>query len=153
MLPANYRGLYINLDRSTDRRARLEANLADLGIFDRYVRFGAVEGASLPAPLGTLTPGEAGCFASHLEVLNRHRGVHEPLHILEDDVILAPQFDASIRRLLSQGVLDRSDLVFTETFVRPDPWSLRAYKAFYDANVELPCGGGHASVRNSRCST
>ena len=44
---ASYVGAFINLDRSPQRRAEMEGQLAELGIADRYVRFPAIDGSKL----------------------------------------------------------------------------------------------------------
>jgi len=66
--------IYINLDRRTDRRAELEAELEQMGI--EAERFPAIE----------REPGGIGCTASHIAVLKlaRERG-YEEVMILEDD--------------------------------------------------------------------
>jgi len=71
--PAPYHGLYINLDRSVERRERMEAQLADLGLAGRYVRFPAIDGASLGSGTGTLKAGERGAFHSHVQALEDAR--------------------------------------------------------------------------------
>ena len=43
-------GFYINLDRATDRRKEMEAQLAKFGLADRYQRFSASDGNSLNFP-------------------------------------------------------------------------------------------------------
>ena len=61
-----FRGIYINLDRSTDRRRNVERQLARLDLADAYVRLPAVDGRKLK-PVGVLNPGIVGCFRSHVE--------------------------------------------------------------------------------------
>jgi hypothetical protein len=42
-----YRGIYINLDRSTERRRRMERQLDGFGLGQRYARFTAVDGLEI----------------------------------------------------------------------------------------------------------
>ena len=59
-----YTGIYINLDRSTERRAVMEDQLTRLGLQDRYARFSAVDGNQLGLRT-SLTDSQIGCFTSH----------------------------------------------------------------------------------------
>jgi hypothetical protein len=43
-----YHGLYINLDRSPERRRNMEDQLAACGLSDIYARFPAVDGKTVP---------------------------------------------------------------------------------------------------------
>src|SRR5271157_102699 len=84
-----YVGYYINLDRSPDRRAVMDAQLAQLGLTDHYRRFAAVDGNPQGLASPTLTVSELGCFASHQQLLQRHADGAEHLHLIEDDIVLA----------------------------------------------------------------
>jgi glycosyl transferase, family 25 len=97
---------YINRDIDTERRRRIDAQLSAL--FIRYTRVAAVNGRELPSdlkrffPFDTrLTPGELGCYASHLKVarLVLQRDLPCAL-VLEDDALLAPDFDARLDELV-----------------------------------------------------
>jgi glycosyl transferase, family 25 len=91
---------FINLDRSPDRRAFMEQQFARLGMHAERVT--GLDGAcgKLPAWLAAqfptasqLTPGEVGCYASHLATLSKIAAAkHEAAIVLEDDATLSPDF-------------------------------------------------------------
>jgi glycosyl transferase family 25 len=110
----------INLERSTDRRQHVEAELAKVGLDYEIVR--AVDGRQLDvsgpqvarpgdpgqrcSPLWATTwslPGVAACSLSHLLVCERilASGAEEAL-VLEDDVTLAPDLATMTETLPSQ---------------------------------------------------
>ncbi len=67
--------IYINLDRRTDRRAEMEAELAKMGL--KATRFSAIENK---------IKGMIGCIQSHLEVIKLAKSQSWPnILILEDD--------------------------------------------------------------------
>lgn len=98
-------GTYINLDRSRDRRAAMERTIADAQPPYPIERFAAVEGASRTDVPAGLTPGEYGCWLSHLEVLERSLERDEHLHVMEDDIVLS-KATALLPDLL--GLLERN---------------------------------------------
>jgi glycosyl transferase family 25 len=95
---APLRVFLINLDRSPERLAFMQAQFDRLGI--TVERIAAVDGASVPAWLRDefggahqLTPGEVGCYASHLLVAQRVVAEGLPFAIvLEDDATLDDAF-------------------------------------------------------------
>lgn len=105
-------GRYINLDRSTARRAAVEAQFERLGLKDRYTRFAAVDGAARPAVEG-LKPGEVGCFLSHYGVLCEHAGDGRHVHVVEDDVVFGPQ-TATIIDMVADQALTAVDVLYTD---------------------------------------
>lgn len=115
-----YTGFFINLDSCPSRRQRLEGELAALGVVQRYARFAAVPGASMPQRHETtLSAGQVGCWLSHLAVWREalQAGLH--LHILEDDAALSPL----LFQVLEQMQLDAAewDLLFTDVYFHPPP--------------------------------
>lgn len=99
----------INLDRSTDRRAAIEADAERAGL--RLIRVPAVDGKAVPiAERGLLDEpgfrrlhgkrpldGEFGCYASHLSALDLFlRSEADAALILEDDVRFKPGFTAAL---------------------------------------------------------
>ncbi len=113
-----WRGHYINLDRSPERRASIESQLAAAGLSDGYRRIAAVDGSLGKRPLGVL-PGEWGCLQSHLMALSQPAEARF-VHVLEDDAILSRDFTRSMGALIGSGKLSRFDLVFTD--VAPTDW-------------------------------
>ncbi|MCX6919771.1 MAG: glycosyltransferase family 25 protein [Verrucomicrobia bacterium] len=106
--------LLINLDGSAERLKKASSQLAAAGI--SFERLPAVDGRLLPesersriAPwdrkafFKPLSPGEIGCYLSHLAALERivKEGWPRAL-VLEDDFILTPEFPARLREMLEQ---------------------------------------------------
>lgn len=99
MIPA----FFINLDQHTDRRQFIESQLAAARI--RAERIPGIDGNNLPAAFlpyfqhGLLSPGEIGCYASHLRAWRTivERDLPHAL-VLEDDV----QIDKDANQLLSE---------------------------------------------------
>lgn len=96
----------INLDRDVERLERMRAQLEPLGL--DWTRVPGVLGEDLPDRLrpafqidgrraGALSPGEIGCYASHLVVLERIAASNAPGLVLEDDLNLP----ADLPRLLA----------------------------------------------------
>src|ERR1019366_1493546 len=109
-------GRYINLDASTERRAAMEAQFAQVGLAGRYARFAAVDGRTLDGTRSRLSPGELGCFMSHYRCLVESAVPDHHVHILEDDVVLAPQIAGLLGRIV-EDALPACDLLFTDVFV------------------------------------
>jgi glycosyl transferase family 25 len=100
--------LLINLARSTDRRAFMEARLRQLGIdYEIFPGVDAVDG--LPEGLdqyaadrctrrfgAPLLPGEVGCYASHYRAWTECLHRNAPLAVLEDDVKLSSAFPEAL---------------------------------------------------------
>jgi GR25 family glycosyltransferase involved in LPS biosynthesis len=124
-----YRGYFINLDRSEDRRRDVETQLQALRLAQFYERFPAVDGRSLDpgAFKGRRVAGEAGCFLSHLRVLEAGRRDGTHLHVIEDDVILGQSIAQTLASVVDRGLLDRYDLVYTDTLVPFKPGLIRQY--------------------------
>ena len=132
MSAPTYNGLYINLDRSTDRRAAIEKRLAVLGLAQRYKRVRATDGAALDRT-SRLSPAVVATFASHLAAIEEAAGSEVPTHIIEDDVLLSGSFVAAAQSLLQRGALDRFDIVFTEMMLPPNLEGLKKLKVHLDA--------------------
>ena len=123
-----FRGVYINLDRSTERRRNVERQLARLDLADAYLRLAAVDGRKLK-PVGGLNPGIVGCFRSHvgaLELASSARGV---IHIAEDDIVLSRHLAPFIRHGISVGLFEDYDVVFLDLWVHPVPDLIKRYFA------------------------
>lgn len=103
-----YGVVVINLDRDTARMAHMRRELDRASL--HYERFSALRGDALPAemaryfPIGVgLSPGEIGCYASHLAIMQEViRGERQaPLLVLEDDVGLPAGLDAALNELIA----------------------------------------------------
>jgi GR25 family glycosyltransferase involved in LPS biosynthesis len=127
-----YRGFYINLDRSRDRRLRIEGDLQRLGLTASYSRFPAIDGRALPPGRSTITPGQLGCFHSHIRALEEARGHGMPIHILEDDAILGEYTEPVLSDAIANGIFERFDILFTDTFVDCNIGLLKMLKGAFD---------------------
>lgn len=104
--------IYINLDRDTARRDHMEAECAKAGLTP--IRLSAANGAALDETLRSyfphagdrersfLSPGETGCYASHLLICRRivSGELQAPVVVFEDDIELHEGFAALIERTL-----------------------------------------------------
>lgn len=104
----------INLDRDADRLAHMRAQFDSLGL--SFERFPAVLGAQLPEHLrgyfpqtpdtqGALSPGEIGCYASHLVLLQRvaEGALKAPLLVIEDDIAVPGDLPALLEDILAKA--------------------------------------------------
>src|ERR1051326_3811596 len=131
-IPASYRGLYINLDRSGGRRERVGAPLSAFGLHERYSRFAAIDGSTLAASGSRLKPGELGAFHSHVAALESGASSGLPLHVLEDDALLSEHVKPVIEDAIAARLFDRFDILFTDTFISPHLGMLKALKGAFD---------------------
>ena len=130
---AGYAGFYINLDRSADRRAEIEAQLAKFKLAERYQRFPAADGNALGLPNPHLSDAEMGCFTSHYLVLKANLGSPSHLHVVEDDVVFSAAAERLVSSVFDNPPLAQYDIVCTDTYVDFD--QLRRCKQLYDASV------------------
>jgi GR25 family glycosyltransferase involved in LPS biosynthesis len=132
----NYTGVYINLDRSTARRAAMEAELAGHGLADCYRRFPAADGNVLGIPT-TLTDREMGCLTSHYLVCKDHHDCPTHLHVVEDDAVFSRLMAEAIRTIISPSLIERYDILFLDGVIDPLQAGLpfRHYKGLYDQCV------------------
>lgn len=133
---------YINLDRRADRREQIEGELARMGLSG--TRFPAIED----------TPGNVGCFKSHLAVLKLAKEQDwENILIFEDDfefLVTKDQLEAELRAFFESGV--RYDvLMLSYNLIRGEPYNSTVgyardvqtasgyivHKRFYDKLINL----------------
>ena len=129
--PGLWDGYYINLDRSPERRRRMETELVRHGLAARYQRFPAVDGRLLKRP-SPVHPGEAGIFRSHLDVLRKVASSDRPAHIMEDDVVFSDLTVPSISAAVNGPLLRTFDILFQETYVGVTIASIRKYNQTYE---------------------
>lgn len=100
--------IVINLDRDEERMTHMRRELERAGV--AYERFSALRGDELPPDLAryfpvevNLSPGEIGCYASHLAIMQRvaDGALPSPMLVLEDDVALPHDIARTIERLLA----------------------------------------------------
>ena len=130
-------GYFINLDRATERRRRMEGQIRQQGL-GRYRRFPAVDGRALSRAC-PCTPGEVGIFRSHLNVLQLIASGSLPGHVLEDDVILSDMTGPAIETAIGRGVVNQFDILFLETYVGTIVGNIsRFHRAFKEATENGP---------------
>jgi GR25 family glycosyltransferase involved in LPS biosynthesis len=141
-----YVGWYINLDRSPERRAQMEAQLARLDPVARYTRFPAVDGNAYGLTGHTLTDNELGCLMSHHRLLQMHQDSASHLHIVEDDIIMARRTVSFVEQIVGSGLLDDWDILFTETTVPMVVAWCAEGRALYRDMIERAADGTAARV-------
>ena len=96
--------VYINLAAARDRREALEASFAAAqGGGWSLERFDALGPGDVAQTPGGLAPAEKACFASHRAALGARLADDEPVLIVEDDAVFAPQAFGVLDGLLAQG--------------------------------------------------
>ena len=135
-----YHGLYINLDRSPERRRNMEEQLAAFGLQDIYARFPAVDGKTTPFPQSPLKPGEIGVFLSHRHALEQARTRAQCVHILEDDALLTPHLPSVIGDAVRMNLFDRYDFLFTDSIVNCHLGLMKSLRKDFDS-IKFPESG------------
>jgi GR25 family glycosyltransferase involved in LPS biosynthesis len=101
----------INLARSPERLARVRGGFEGCAPPGWALEvFAATDGQALTAA-GRLSPGQKGCFTSHLRLLEQSLEDDEPLWVLEDDVVFSPQVFGIVRQALAAS---KAHLLFTD---------------------------------------
>ena len=100
-------GKFINLDRSTDRRAAMEAALSSHGL-SNVERFSARMGDDRKRGISR---NELGCFLSHQAIIEEIGTNHDFL-ILEDDILFPPAFDDYVGPALDGCETEEWDILF-----------------------------------------
>jgi GR25 family glycosyltransferase involved in LPS biosynthesis len=144
-----YLGHYINLDRSTDRRVAMEAQLARLDPVQRYHRFAAIDENAMGFTSAALTASELGCFTSHYKLLRQHLDSTEHLHILEDDAVLAKRTAEFVEWIIASGMLDDHDLLFTDMAPPSDFNFLCEARSRYASHIRRTEDGTATNIRFS----
>ena len=141
----SWSGFYINLDRSTDRDARMRAQLEALSLEGNYARFPAVDGAEQTGVSSRRSAGEVGCFLSHLGLLRQNLG-GDHLHVLEDDAILSGRTASVIERIIANGVLDEYDIIMTDAHVGGNLATVIHFKKIVAASLQGESRQGDGSL-------
>lgn len=87
-------GVYINLDRSTERRASMEDQLSQIDPGYPVHRLAAVDGSKRSDCPAGLRPAQYGCWLSHLQALRQSASADLHLHVMEDDALLSSALPA-----------------------------------------------------------
>lgn len=142
----NYHGLYINLDKSTDRRIEVESEFGEYNLGAIYRRINAVEGN----PSGIASPlknhNEIGCFLSHVAALKEGMKTAGHLHIIEDDTIFTGCTQSTIEGMITSGVVNDYDILFTDIALPLNNDTYRRFKSLYDQAVKRDADGNIIST-------
>ncbi len=133
-------GVYINLDRSPERRAHVEDELARHGLVSDYVRFPARDAAQAGSGASPLEPGEIGCFRSHCDALRQFAAGKHHVHVAEDDIVFSSRFAAVTGELIRSGMLERYDLVFLDTVVAVGLELVSEFRRLFERNSRTETG-------------
>jgi len=144
----SYRGFYITLDQSIERRNHVEKQLSACNLESRYTRFPACVGNALNLKAPNLKPGQIGCFSSHYLLLKSQVDSPEHLHITEDDVVFSPVIATILDSLLAKGALVDYDLLYTEVSIPIDRPHIRDLALRFHKNIILNEDGTIKSVKN-----
>jgi GR25 family glycosyltransferase involved in LPS biosynthesis len=141
-----YAGYYINLERSTERRAAMAAQLGRLDPAGRYERFPAVDGNPDGLACSGISDGEFGCLLSHYMLLASQvdRGVD--LHVLEDDAVITKRTALFLEQVIGSGLPGEYDILFTDTAVEMDLAWCREARGLYSALIERAEDGTASGV-------
>ncbi len=127
---------YLNLDRSSARRAHIEKQLKIHQL--KGQRIVAIDGNQLAEDLPSVDrqaylrkhgrhvrPGEIGCYLSHLKAVEEFlKSEAEHAVILEDDAVLSPSYPEVVAALLSDDLVQRWDMVKLQCLRSQVPWKL-----------------------------
>jgi GR25 family glycosyltransferase involved in LPS biosynthesis len=141
-----YTGFYINLDRSEDRRKKIEGELKRCSLGGLYTRFRASDGNELNFPNPILKNSEIGCFTSHYRLLKENRNSTKPLHIIEDDVILSKFVASVLDQAIDSEEFQKFDIVFTDIAMSLVDLNFIQFKHYYDNNVKRNKAGAIESL-------
>lgn len=165
MSTASFHTWVINLDRATDRLARIGPTLNALGL--PWTRFPAVEGRLLDPSEQALcldrggferlhgmvpTLGELGCYLSHVRLMQAFLATpHEHALILEDDVCPAPALPEIMGQLVQAA--DRWDMVKLSAIHSGTPQPVMELGQGYRLAVMLSrCTGSSAYAINRKAA-
>ena len=140
----------ISLECSLDRRKRVQEQMAKTGL--QWSFLNAVDGYALQNMPSSyqknkvkrlqgyeLTPGEVGCYLSHIKAWERCLATKEVTLIFEDDFILEPQFENVLYDLL--GIASAWDLVRLSGIYETSDRLLEARQGYnLVQNLGEPCG-------------
>ena len=122
-------------------------HLTEIGGADRYRRFQAVDGKAVAHEHTTrLSPGNLGCWLSHVNLLRANFSSNMHLHVIEDDTVFAkgsPSLFESFLKVADEQ-LKGWDLIFTDIWIPTDS------AIFYDffGKMRLFQEKGHYSFVN-----
>src|SRR4051812_11982309 len=144
-----YTGYYINLDRSRERFAAMEAQLRSRVPAASYRRFPAVDGNPHGFPSNGLTERQIGCLCSHALLLEQHRDLGHHLHVIEDDAVLATRTVSFIEDVLASGLIGDLDVLLTSCVPPVNFNELSGARSIWRNAITRAEDGSAAAVRFS----
>jgi GR25 family glycosyltransferase involved in LPS biosynthesis len=141
------RGVYINLDRTPDRRREIETELVKLRSLADYRRFSAIDGRETQFRPEIVMRGALGCYMSHLQVLREYAGSDDWLHVIEDDALVSRYAETAIRYVVTDPAYERFDLVFTNARIIAYPGHMVTLADMFDRSVETDAAGNVTSLK------
>jgi GR25 family glycosyltransferase involved in LPS biosynthesis len=111
--------IYINLDKATERRVAIESNFTENNSDWNLIRFSAIDVKYVVENdiKGKLKDAEKGCFLSHKMVIKEHINSHDPILIMEDDVVIGKKTSEIISKFLEVIDAEDWDVIFTDVCV------------------------------------
>ena len=119
---ARIKGYYINLDRSTHRRERIQRHIDEQGLSGFYKRYAAVDGSKCKPNGRDLNSGEQGLWETWISLLEKEslENDYEFIHIMEDDCIMSKEFKEFCEQLPNHHL--GNDLIMTEMYANPSAY-------------------------------
>lgn len=140
------RGLYINLDRSPERRAFIEAQIGRLAPRWPYQRLVGIDGAALPDREGVRNKAELGCYLSHLGAIANAAQSGVWTHVLEDDAILSREAASFMEAVVGQPAFWTYDVIFTNVMLQVGSEHMAIVRTLFDRVCEFGPGGEVARI-------
>jgi GR25 family glycosyltransferase involved in LPS biosynthesis len=109
---SKYKGFYINLDKSIDRRIFIEHQLRQCNVLDIYNRFSAIDGKDI-INNSTLMDCELACKQSHINILFENKNSDKHIHIIEDDIRISQQHNDLLNQFFTFHEDKDWDILFT----------------------------------------
>lgn len=127
MLENVYKGIYINLKRSTKRNEYIQQELKNAELMEYFTRFEAIDGDDFSTTIGDskLNIYKKACYASHLQALKESLKYNKHIHIIEDDIALSKVFPNVLEYFFKSLEDDTWDIFFTS-------FTVPIYKPYYD---------------------
>jgi hypothetical protein len=112
-------GVFINLDRSPERRAEMERQIAQIELPYPLRRLAGVDGERQPVGPPPLRAGQYGCWLSHLKALEQSIGQDHHLHIMEDDALISTALPIlpEVVQSLDSGSAGEWDILYLDATV------------------------------------
>ena len=111
-----YQGVFLNLDKSTDRKSYLNKHLEQIGLqeyFTRYQAFDADSPLLHSHPSTNITDTEKACYSTHTQAMQDYCNHNKHLHIVEDDVEMHSDTGKILHHLFCENNFNDFDIIFT----------------------------------------